>query len=56
MSWVPTTSNLAERLFSQAKHFVYQNRKKMLPMHLECQLFLMIDEHFSDVNLINKLI
>ena len=44
-------------LFSQTnKYFVYQNRKKMLPMHLECQSFLMINEQFSDVNLINKLI
>ena len=34
-------------LFSQTKYFVYQNRKKMLPMHLECQFFLVINEQFS---------
>ena len=50
LSWVPTTSNLAQRLFSQAKYFLNQNRKNMLPMHLECQLFLMISEQFRDVN------
>ena len=56
MSWVPTASNLVERLFSQAKYFLNQYCKKMLPMHLECQLFLMINEQFWDVNLINNLI
>ena len=43
-------------LFSQAKYFLNQYRKKMLPMHLKFQLFLMINEHFWDVNLINKLV
>ena len=28
LSWVPITSNLAERLFSQAKYFLNQYRKK----------------------------
>ena len=31
MSWVPTTSNLAERFFSQAKYSVNQYRKKCCP-------------------------
>ena len=44
-------------LFSQTnKYFVYQNRKIMMPMHLECQSFLMINEQFLEVILINKLI
>ena len=46
LDWLPVTSNIAERLFSQTKHVFSQYRKRLLPRHLEMQLFLMINESF----------
>ena len=48
--------NVAERYFSQAKYYLNSFRKSILPMHLESQLFLMANEKFWDVNLINKIV
>ena len=52
---VPVTSNVAERLFSRAKHVLFQYRMRILPRHLEGQIFLMVNESFWDVELVNKL-
>ena len=46
LDWVPVTSNIVERLFSRAKYFLSQYRKKLLPRHLENQIFLMCNEVF----------
>ena len=43
------------RLFSQAKYYLNSYRKSILPIHLESQLFLMANEKFWDVNLVNKI-
>ena len=53
--WVPVTSNVAERLFSRAKHVLSQYRMRILPRHLKGQIFLMVNESFWDVELVNKL-
>ena len=47
LSWNPTTSNVAERCFSQAKYYLNPYRKSILPMYLESQLFLMANEYFG---------
>ena len=53
--WLPVASNVAERLFSRAKHVLSQYRMRILPRHLEGQIFLMVNESFWDVELVNKL-
>ena len=53
--WLPVTSNIAERLFSQTKHVFSQYRKRLLPRHLEMQLFLTINESFWSVETVSKI-
>ena len=55
LDWLPVTSNIAERLFSQTKHVFSQYRKGLLPRHPEMQLFLMINEIFWSVETVSKI-
>ena len=55
LDWLPVTSNIAERLFSQTKRVFLQYRKRLLPRHLEMQLFLMINENFWTVETVSKI-
>ena len=48
------TSNVAERLFSRAKHVLSQYRMRIFPRHLEGQIFLMVNESFWDVELVEQ--
>ena len=55
LDWLPVTSNIAERLFSQTKHVFSQYRKRLLPRHLEMQLFLMVNDSFWSVETVSKI-
>ena len=44
LSWIPPTSNVAERLFSRAKFMMM--RKKVSPSNFESQMFFMINKAF----------
>ena len=40
VKWIPPTSNHVERFFSYYKHVYSDERKKLLPVNLEMQVFL----------------
>ena len=45
VKWIPPTSNHVERFFSYCKHVYSDDRKRLLPINLEMQVFL--KEHFD---------
>ena len=55
LEWVPPTSNIAERSFSQAKHILSPERKRLYPMHVEALMFLKANEKLWDAILVSKL-
>ena len=48
------TSNILERFFSSATYSFSDLRQKLLPMNLEVQLFLKVNEKFWDENLVSQ--
>ena len=56
LSWIPSTSNRAERLFSRSKYYLNDYRKRLLPVHLESELFLCTNRDFWDVFDVEQLI
>ena len=48
------TSNILERFFSSATYSFSDLRQKLLPMNLEMQLFLKVNEKFWDENLVSQ--
>ena len=56
LSWIVPTSNRAERLFSNAKYVLNNYRKRLLPSHVESQLFLMVNQPFWDVFTVQRMI
>ena len=48
------TSNILERFFSSATYSSSDLRQKLLPMNLEMQLFLKVNEKFWDENLVSQ--
>lgn len=52
LKFVPPTSNIVERLFSQAKLYMTPLRKSMEPKHLEMLLFLRCNRNLWDEKLL----
>ena len=40
LKWIKPTSNIAERFFSKVRNVYTDNRKRLLPMNIESQMFL----------------
>ena len=55
LDWVPCTSNVAERLFSQVRHIFADYRKSMLPRNIESQFFLAVNRDFWNAQIVAKL-
>ena len=49
LDWIPGTSNIVERLFSKTKMTLHDTRKRILPVHFEAQMFLLINEQFWNI-------
>ncbi len=56
LAWVPSTSNVAERLFSRAKLTVGHQRHNLAPSHLETLLFRYINYRFWDAELVSRVV
>ena len=55
IDWIPTTSNIVERLFSRAKLYLTSLRASMEPRTLEAMLYLHCNQDLWDQSLINAL-
>ena len=55
VSWVPPTSNICEQLVSVAKHVQTPERNRLLPRHLEAELFLKLNRRFWSVETIDNI-
>ena len=59
LSWIPSTSNRVERLFSVVRNIYTDYRKRISPVNLESQMFLKLNRAYWDVftveSCINKL-
>ena len=53
LNFLPTTSNLVERLFSAAKFILTDCRKSMYPVHFEASLFLKVNRELWSVETLN---
>ena len=49
LSWISSTSNNAERLFSKAKRVMGDHRQKLNPANFESQIFLMANKKYWSV-------
>ena len=49
LSWIPSTSNNAERLFSKAKRVMGDHRQKLNPVNFESQIFLIANKKYWSV-------
>ena len=56
LTWVPPTSNLVERFFSQAKYFLSEYRSAISPQNLESQLFLHFNKKFWGPRTVQRII
>ena len=56
LSWIAPTCNRAERLFSIAKYVLNNYRKRLLPCHVESQLFSIVNQLFWDVFTVQRMI
>ena len=56
LKWIPGTSNAAERLFSRASFILGDDRKRLLPVHFERQLFLSYNKKFWDLSTFNDIL
>ena len=56
LDWIPATSVLAERSFSQSGLIYTELRQSMTPYHLECVMFLKYNRHLWSAKTINDLI
>ena len=54
LKWIPATSNIAEQLFSSARHIFSDNRKKMTPVNLEAILFLKANKKLWDAQVVKQ--
>ena len=54
LKWIPATSNIAEQLFSSARHSFSDNRKKMTPVNLEAILFLKANKKLWDAQVVKQ--
>ena len=56
LNFVPPTSNVVERLFSNARLVLTDYRKSMTPYTFECVMFLKINRNFWDLDLVAKIV
>ena len=56
LTFVPPTSNVVERLFSNARLVLTDYRKSMSPYTFECVMFLKINRHYWDLDLVAKIV
>ena len=56
MKWVPPTSNRAERLFSRAKQIITPGSKRVTPIHLEENGFLLLNKDSWDLTTVCKIV
>lgn len=56
LKWIPATSVLAERSFSQSGLIYTELRQSMSPYHLECLMFLKYNKTLWDAKMISVLI
>ncbi|KAL0242437.1 hypothetical protein GEMRC1_005000 [Eukaryota sp. GEM-RC1] len=56
LSWIPPTSNVVERLFSRVRFIQGLNRHSLSQERLETQVFLSINRHHWDMQLVAKMI
>lgn len=54
--YILPTSNLCERLFSKAGYVHSDRRKRILPLHLEQQIFLHVNSDLWSISDLNKLV
>ena len=54
--FVPPTSNVVERLFSNARLALTDYRKSMSPYTFECVMFLKINRDYWDLDLVAKIV
>jgi len=55
LDFIPSTSNIVERLFSTAKLVLTDSRKSMTPFTFDCVIFLKFNEALWDINTVAKL-
>lgn len=56
LNFVPPTSNVVERLFSNARLVLTDYRKSMSPYTFECVMFLKINRDYWDLDLVAKIV
>ena len=56
LEWIPATSVIAERSFSQSGLIYSELRQRLLPYNLECLMFLKHNRNFWDVFTVATLI
>lgn len=56
LNYVPPTSNIVERLFSNARLILTDYRKSMSPYTLECVMFLKFNRNYWDLDLVAKIV
>ena len=56
LNFVPPTSNVVERLFSNARLVLTDYRKSLTPYTFECVMFLKINRNFWDLDLVAKIV
>ena len=56
MSYIPATSNVVDRFFSQCKNVLTDKRQSMYPINFEAVMFLKMNRHLWDIRLLSKVI
>ena len=56
LNFVPPTSNVVERLFSNARLVLTDYRKSMTPYTFECVMFLKINRGFWNLDTVAKVV
>jgi hypothetical protein len=54
LNYIPPTSNLCERFFSRCKYVFNDYRKRILPINLERQMFLMVNKSYWNIDTVSK--
>ena len=56
LQWIPGTSNIVERFFSRAKLTLDDQRKRVLPMHFEQQVFLFANKRLWNIKNVDNVV
>ena len=54
LRFIRPTSNICERLFNVSKMALPDTRKRLLPSSLEMQLFMKLNRHLCDIDLLQS--